>query len=100
MINRVYSIPEIKDLLMPVFYQYQINKAILFGSYSKNTATEKSDVDLFVDSGLKGLQFVGLSEDIRQALDKEVDVFDVTHIEPASLIDNEIKSTGVVLYEK
>lgn len=70
------------------------------GSYSKAAATENSDIDLLVDSGLKGLQFVGLSEDIREALDKDIDVFDVTHIEPESRIENEIRSTGVVVYEK
>ena len=55
---------------------------------------------MLVDSGLHGLKFLGLSEDIRTALDKDADVFDVSHIEPQSRIDNEIKDTGVVLYEK
>ena len=30
----------------------------------------------------------------------DIDVFDVTHIEPESRIENEIRSTGVVVYEK
>lgn len=100
MTDHVYSISEIKNLLFPIFVQYEVNKAILFGSYSKEKATETSDVDLLVDSGLHGLKFLGLSEDIRTALDKDADVFDVSHIEPQSRIDNEIKDTGVVLYEK
>ena len=100
MTDYIYSIPEIKRILSPIFDQYQVNRAILFGSYSKAAATENSDIDLLVDSGLKGLQFVGLSEDIREALDKDIDVFDVTHIEPESRIENEIMSTGVVVYEK
>lgn len=70
MTNQVYSVPEI------------------------------SDVDLLVDSGLRGLKFIGLSEDVRKVLDKDIDIFDVTHIEPNSKIDYEIKSTGVLLYEK
>lgn len=85
---------------MPIFSQYEIKKAILFGSYGKETATESSDVDLLVDSGLHGLKFLGLSEAIREALDKEVDVFDTTHIEPHSLIEHEIQYTGVLLYEE
>lgn len=100
MTDYVYSISEIRNILFPVFVQYKVNKAVLFGSYSKDTATETSDVDLLVDSGLHGLQFLGLSEDIRTALDKDADVFDVSHIEPHSKIDNEIKDTGVILYEK
>ena len=100
MTDYIYSIPEIKRILSPIFDQYKVNRAILFGPYSKAAATENSDIDLLVDSGLKGLQFVGLSEDIREALDKDIDVFDVTHIEPESRIENEIMSTGVVVYEK
>jgi len=100
MTRQVYSIPEIKSILMPIFIRYAVNKAILFGSYGKESATETSDVDLLVDSGLRGLEFIGLSEDVREALDKEVDIFDVAHIEPNSRIEEEINSTGVLIYEK
>ena len=100
MTNQVYSVSEIRNILLPVFVRYEINRAILFGSYSKAAATETSDVDLLVDSGLRGLKFIGLSEDVRKALDKDIDIFDVTHIEPNSKIDDDIKSTGVLLYEK
>ena len=75
-------------------------KAVLFGSYSKGTAVPNSDVDLLVDSGLRGLRFVGLLGDVQEAVGKDVDLFDVTHIVPGSVIDREIQSTGVVLYEK
>lgn len=100
MTNQVYSVSKIRNILLPVFVRYEINRAILFGSYSKAAATETSDADLLVDSGLRGLKFIGLSEDVRKALDKDIDIFDVTHIEPNSKIDDEIKSTGVLLYGK
>ena len=51
------------------------------------------------DSGLRRLKFVGLIEDVRSALDKEVDVFDKTHIIPNSKIPSEISKDGVVIYE-
>lgn len=75
-------------------------KAILFGSYGKGQATKESDIDLLVDSGLKGLGFVGLIEDVRAGVDKDVDVLDVTHVEKGSEIDLEIQKTGVLMYEK
>lgn len=96
----VYTLSQLKDLLIPVFGQYDIRKAVLFGSYSKGTAVPNSDVDLLVDSGLRGLRFVGLLGDVQEAVGKDVDLFDVTHIVPGSVIDREIQSTGVVLYEK
>ena len=77
-----------------------ISQAILFGSVTKGTATKKSDLDLLVKSNLRGLKFVGFMEAIRQATGMPVDVFDVSHIEQGSLIDQEIQATGVKIYEK
>lgn len=96
----VYTIPQLRDILSPIFGKYDIRKAVLFGSYGKGTASPKSDVDLLVDSGLRGLRFVGFLGDIQNAVGKDIDLFDVTHIIPDSLIDREIQQTGVVLYEK
>ena len=96
----VYTVPQLRDILSPVFARYGIRRAVLFGSYGKGTATEKSDVDLLVDSGLRGLRFVGFMDDVQRAVGKEVDVFDVTHIEAGSKIDREIQDTGVTVYEE
>lgn len=57
-------------------------------------------MDLLVDSGLHGLRFIGFIEDLRSILDKEMDVLDVSHVEPGSPVDSEIKKAGVLLYEK
>ncbi len=100
MSGEVYTISQIRDKLNPIFQQYNIKKAVLFGSYGKGCANVRSDLDLFVDSGLKGLKFIGLVEDVRLAVDKEVDVLDASHVETDSEIDTEIKKTGVLLYEK
>ena len=94
------SIHELSSDLFPVFSQYNIRKVVLFGSAAKETATSNSDIDLLVDSGLKGLRFVGFLEDIRRAVDRDVDLLDVAHIQPGSRIDLEIAQTGVVIYEK
>ncbi|MBQ6396336.1 nucleotidyltransferase domain-containing protein [Candidatus Saccharibacteria bacterium] len=99
--EEVFTTEEIKTRLKPVFVFYNVKEARLFGSYAKKTATKKSDVDLCVNSGLKGLRFVGLIESMRKALgDKEVDVFDVSHIKKGSTIDKEIAETGEVIYER
>ena len=100
MCDTIYSIDDIKTVLYPVFVKHSVKKAVLFGSYVKGLANSSSDVDLLLDSGLRGLKFVGLIEDVRSALDKEVDVFDKTHIIPDSKIFSEISKDGVVIYEK
>lgn len=96
----VTNVSEVKSALTPVFDQYHISQVILFGSVAKGTATKKSDLDLLVKSNLRGLKFVGFMEAIRQATGMPVDVFDVSHIEQGSLIDQEIQATGVKIYEK
>ena len=94
------TVKEIQQRLSPVFEAYGVKSAVLFGSVAKGTATEKSDVDLLVDSRLRGLCFVGLMEAVRAALLLPVDLLDVTHIEKDSPIDTEIRNTGVTIYEK
>ena len=99
MAETILSMDEIRMNLAPVFQKFGVKRAVLFGSYCKGTARTRSDVDLLVDSGLKGLHFVGLIEAVRNALGgKEIDLFDVSHIENDSLIDREIKETGVQIY--
>lgn len=100
MCDTIYSIDDIKSVLNPVFAKHNVKKAVLFGSYVKGLANKHSDVDLLLDSGLKGLKFVGLIEDVRTALDKEVDVFDKTHLIQGSRIFSEISKDGVVIYEE
>ena len=100
MCDTIYTIEDIKAILQPVFVKHNVKKAILFGSYVKGLAEKNSDVDLLLDSGLKGLKFVGLIEDVRTVLDKDVDVFDKTHISENSRISSEIAKDGVIIYEE
>lgn len=94
------SVSDIQSVLTPVFRDYDISRAVLFGSIAKGTATEKSDIDLLVDSKLRGLSFVGFMDAVCQAVGMPVDILDVTHIEKGSKIEREIVSTGVTIYEK
>ena len=97
----IFTLDEIKRRLQPIFTNHRIRQAILFGSYGKGTATQKSDVDLLVDSDLRGLKFMGFVEELREALDdKDMDVFDVAHIGPKSRIAEEIKQTGIEIYAR
>ena len=94
--SKIYTIGELRETLAPVFSAHGVRSAVLFGSYSKGLATERRDVDLLVDSGLRGLAFFGLLESVVTALnDVPVDMIDVTQLERGSLIDREIRKSGV-----
>ena len=95
------STTKLKRLLNPVFTKHDVDRVYLFGSYAKGKATPKSDIDLFVDSQLRGLKFVGLIEDIAHVTkNHDVDVINTTHIDPNSQIAHEIQNSGVLLYER
>ena len=94
----IYTQDQIRNILYPVLKEHNVHKALLFGSYVKEMARAESDIDIVVDSGLRGLSFYGLLEDVVTSLDKKVDLLDVTQITPESEIDKEIKKTGVLIY--
>ena len=101
MSEMIFSFDEIKQRLQPIFAGHQICQAILFGSYGKGTPTKTSAADLLVDSNLRGLKFMGFVEELRESLDdKDMDVFNITHIEPRSRIAEEIKQTGIEIYTR
>ena len=102
MSDKIYTIEEIKKILKEILNDKPVYQVILFGSYAKREATNKSDIDLIIDtnSQLKGFALLKLIYQIEEKLQKEVDGFEKYEIIEDSLIDKEIKETGVVVYEK
>ena len=98
--NTPYTVSQLESLLRPIFMRNGVRRATLFGSYAKGSASPSSDVDLMVESGLRGLAFFGLLEDVYQRLGCDVDLIDSTQIVPDSRVAREIRSTGVVIYEQ
>jgi len=97
-IKKIYTVLDLSNIFVPIFERYGVKKAVLFGSYAKGQATAKSDIDILVDSGLKGLRFLGLADDMQIAAQKDVDIFDIRYINKGSQIEQEINSTGVLLF--
>ncbi len=102
MTSNLMSVETLKEKVAPIFKNYPVNKAILFGSYAKGNATIASDMDLYIDTNgkLKGLDFVGLLEILVNTLEMDIDLIDSSHIEQGSLIMQEIENGGMVIYEK
>ncbi len=101
MTEQIYTIEEIKLILSEILKRFAVKKAILFGSYAKNTQTSKSDIDLVIDSEgkLLNIYFYGLLEELVQKFGKNVDLFEISEIQKNSKIYNDIKNEGVVVYE-
>lgn len=102
MTSNFVSVETIKEKIIPIFEEYPVSKAILFGSYAKGNATTASDIDLYIDTNgkLRGLDFIGLLEMLVSTLEIDIDLIDRSHIEQDSLIMQEIENGGMVIYEK
>lgn len=98
--KKVYSKEAISKKLEPIFRKYEVKKAILFGSYATKNADFDSDVDLCVDSSVRGLKFIGMIEEIRRTLKKDADVVRLSEVIGDSRLEAEIKKDGVVIYER
>lgn len=96
----ILALEEIKTACKKVFDEYDIRYCILFGSYAKGTAGDKSDVDLLISTDVVGLKFFGIAERLREALHKKVDLLDIRQLNDNPTLIDEILKDGVRIYEK
>ena len=95
------SVEQIKKQLNDLFdnqYKGAVEFCYLFGSYAKGYSTESSDIDLCISTSLKGLDFVGLSEDIRHKLHKKIDLIRFDTLSNNLVLINEIMKDGIKIY--
>lgn len=97
--RKAYTVEQLKLLLKEVFDKKDVKRVIVFGSYANGTALSKSDIDLCIDTTLRGLAFISLIEDIRDALRIDPDVVRLSEVVKGSRLEKEIKKDGVVIYE-
>lgn len=79
-----------------------IQRVILFGSYARGEATEKSDVDLRIEydkgSDFSILDLAAFADEASGSLGRQVDVVSKRTLEPA--FAEEIARDGMVVYER
>ena len=92
------TIGKIQELCVPLFEEYGVKYAYLFGSYAKGKATEKSDVDLLISMPVNGLAFYELVERLRGSLKKKIDLLDETQLENNTALVKEILQDGIKIY--
>jgi hypothetical protein len=94
----ILPLPIIAKGIESVCKKHEVRYVYLFGSYAKKRATEKSDVDLLISCEEKGLQFVGLAEELSNTLHKKVDLLRLDDLENNFTFLDEILKSGVRIY--
>ena len=84
--GKVMSIRDITYIVKPLADKYNIQQVYLFGSYAREEATEDSDIDILVCGGdkFKLTMVFAFAEELRKALNKDVDVFEINEINQES----------------
>ena len=93
------SVSYIRTALEPVFQRYGVDRAVLFGSYAKGCATKQSDVDIIVDTDLKGFKLMELYCAVQDALGGiDLDLFARYELIPGGRADWDIAQTEKEIY--
>ena len=81
---------EIENCIRSLLVRYGAEYALLFGSYARGEETPDSDIDIVVFGGkhFKKTNIFAFAEELREALGKEADVFEISEI-----------NTGTPFYE-
>lgn len=71
-----YTIEELRSRIAPIAQRHGVQSVSVFGSYSKGTATDDSDIDLKIEKGkLSSLfQICGFRLAVEDALERPVDL--------------------------
>ena len=92
------TIDEIKNTVSDILKDYDVEYCYLFGSYAKNQANEKSDVDLLISTDISGLKYYGLVEKLRNGLHKKIDLLNINQLENNMELLNDILKQGIRIY--
>lgn len=96
----ILKIDEIKIKVTKILNKYkdEVKLCYLFGSYAKGYAKDNSDIDLCISTSLTGLKFIGLSGELREELNKNIDLLRLSDIQNNIDLLNEIMKDGIKIY--
>jgi len=78
----IFTLEDIAKVIKPLTEKYHVKAIYLFGSYARGEADENSDLDflVYIDEGFKLTNVLALGEELREALQKRVDIFEIHEI--------------------
>ena len=95
----VFTMEQIAAAVKPLADKYRVKEIYLFGSYARGEADENSDLDFLVFGGemFRRTMIFALAEDLREVLKKNVDVFEITEVNPGSNFYQTIRKEKVLV---
>jgi predicted nucleotidyltransferase len=93
------TLKQIKETAIPIFKQYGISQAGVFGSYARGEERPDSDIDFLIHLGrpIDLVQFIRLKGELQDALGSPIDLVTDDTIIP--YFESDIKKDLVSIYE-
>lgn len=97
MSDKIYSVEELTDILVPIIKKYSANKAVLFGSYARAEADKDSDIDVMIIGGkaFNPTDVFCIADELNRISNKKVDVYEEREIDHQSSFYNNILNEGI-----
>lgn len=92
------SIDDIRNIVAPIASRYGVDRVYLFGSYARNQASARSDIDLRIDADAITdlLELGGLYSDLEEALGQPIDLLTTDSLEKRFL--DRIEKEEILIY--
>ena len=99
MSDKILTFDDIQCIVKPLAEKYYINEVYIFGSYARNEATSESDVDFLVFGGSEFTltSVFAFAEELRMAIHKEIDVFEINEVNQDSTFYSTIMKEKIKL---
>ena len=97
--NKIYTITELREILLDFIKDTQITTLILTGSYARGEATIDSDIDLIIESDDIVDDYEKLYSELASVLGKHIEIMTVTGIN-YSVYRKNLLEGSVLIYGK
>jgi len=97
--NKLHLKEDVKEIIISILVKHGIKRILVFGSYARNEATPKSDLDLIVDfpEGTSLLDHIGIEIELSEALNMKIDLLSRNGINP--YFKDDVLEEAIVIYE-
>jgi len=88
---------DIEKVIRSLLIRYHAEYALLFGSYARGEETPDSDIDVVVFGGdnFKKSNIFAFAEELREALGKNADVFEISEVNKGTPFYDNLMKEGV-----
>lgn len=97
----VLTINDIQQLAVPLFEQYDVARAAVFGSFIHGETKKKSEVDILIAfrKTYDLFDIIGLKQELEEVLGRKVDLFTFKALDGSRFGDDVIREARTI-YEK